>query len=193
MPRVNQNMPDGPIPGENYTSDTKNYPWHRPPEISDMDTAIEASIKKLTTPESSTVLLTMLQAGVPISTAADIFVTSGVGAGKWTPDFAILLAGPVAHMMKLMADGYGVKYDMGLDDPHIPTIEFVKQSATIHPTQAVKAAENVQAQLTMFQENAQQMQPQGQPPMEGQPPPQQGGFMGLPSPVNPGAPQDAPL
>ena len=32
---------DGPIPGENFTSETKNYPWHRPPEITDYDEALE--------------------------------------------------------------------------------------------------------------------------------------------------------
>jgi hypothetical protein len=173
---VPQFNPDGPIPGENYTSDTRNYPWHRPPEITDIDKGIEASIKQLTTREASYALLTMLQSGVPVATCADIFVTSGIGAGKWTPDFAILLAGPVAHMMKLMADGYGVKYDMGLDDEHIPTIEFVKAHSKIDPSQAVKAAENVASQAERFKGNVGNLAPQG-------------GFMGMPSPVNPDAVQ----
>ena len=30
-------MFDAPIAGENFTSDTRNYPWHRPPEITDYD------------------------------------------------------------------------------------------------------------------------------------------------------------
>ena len=32
---------DAPIPGENYTAETKNYPWHRPPDIVDYDEAID--------------------------------------------------------------------------------------------------------------------------------------------------------
>jgi hypothetical protein len=107
----------GPIPGENYTSDTKNYPWHRPPEITDLDQAIEVSSKQLMSEEGSTGLVTMLQAGIDIATLTDVFVTSGIGAGKWTPDFAILLAGPISHIIYLMAKGYGIDADLGIDLP----------------------------------------------------------------------------
>ena len=57
---------DGPIPGENYTSDTKNYPWHRPPEYDDLDKAIEYIGKRLTNQEYAVGVLTMLEAGIPI-------------------------------------------------------------------------------------------------------------------------------
>ena len=33
-------QPSGPIPGENFTSDERNYPWHRPPEYTDMDLSL---------------------------------------------------------------------------------------------------------------------------------------------------------
>lgn len=119
--------PSGPIPGENYTSDTKNYPWHRPPEITDFDTAIEVSTKQLMSEEGSSGLVTMLQAGMDIGTLTDTFVTSGIGSGKWTPDFAILLAGPVSHIIQLMAKGYGIDADLGIDLPKPKhTISYVK-------------------------------------------------------------------
>lgn len=119
--------PSGPIPGENYTSDTKNYPWHRPPEVSNIDDAIELSTKQLMSEEGSVGLVTMMQAGIDIATLADTFVTSGIGAGKWTPDFAILLAGPVSHIMQLMAKGYGIDADLGIDLPkNTKTISYVK-------------------------------------------------------------------
>jgi hypothetical protein len=123
---IDPRNPIAPIPGENYTSDTKNYAWHRPPEITDLDKAIEVSIKQLTEKNAAYQLLTVLQAGVSVVQATDMFVTAGIGAGKWTPDFAILLAGPVSHMMKLMAEGYGIKYQMGLEDKPMPTIAFLK-------------------------------------------------------------------
>ncbi len=44
---------EGPIPGENYTSDTKNYPWHRPPEFDDLDKAIDYIGKRLTKEENA--------------------------------------------------------------------------------------------------------------------------------------------
>lgn len=183
--------PDGPIPGENYTSDTRNYAWHRPPDISDMDEAIEASMKKLTSREGSYSLLTMLQAGMPVVTAADLFVTTGIQAGKWTPDMALLLGGPIAHIMKLMAEGYGIKYDMGLDDDPVSTIEFLKAKAEIDPRQAVTVANNVKQQLDTFKAGAAEQAPV-QENMMGAPVGGQqtkaSGFMGMPAPEEQPAP-----
>lgn len=105
----------GPIPGENYTSDTKNYPWHRPPEITDFDKAVEASAKQLMSDEGAQGIVTLLESGMDIATLTDMFVTSGIGAGKWTPDFAILLAGPVSHIIYLMAKGQDIDADLGIE------------------------------------------------------------------------------
>lgn len=171
MPIQNKKfVPTGPIPGENYTSDTKNYPWHRPPEINDLDTAVEAIMKQLATRETSYSLLTVLQAGVPVVTAADIFLTNGMGAGKWTPDIALLLAGPTAHIMKIMADDYGIQYDMGIDEDAPPTIEFLKAKSEIDPKRAVNIAENVAGQVDAFKAKAEQ---QNKP---------MGGFAGMEKP-----------
>lgn len=106
---------DGPIPGENYTSDTKNYPWHRPPEYTDLDSAIEGAFKKLTEEDNAFGLLTMLEQGATVTQVTSMFLISGIGAGKWTPDFSVLMAGPVAHIIYLMAKGYGVKCNLGID------------------------------------------------------------------------------
>lgn len=138
---------NGPIPGENYTSNTKNYPWHRPPEITNMDKAIEASVKQLTTREGAFGTLNMLEGGMPVTKLAELFVLSGIGAGKWTLDFGILLAGPVAKIIETMAKSAKIKFDMGLDDSPIPTIEFYKQKAQIGQgpvNEAIKGAKNIE-------------------------------------------------
>lgn len=109
--------PSGPIPGENYTSDTKNYPWHRPPEVTSLDQGIELAGKQLMSEDSGQGLITMLSVGLDVATLTDIFVTSGIGAGKWTPDFAILLAGPVSHIIQLLAKANGIDPDLGIDLP----------------------------------------------------------------------------
>ncbi len=113
---------DGPIPGENFTSDTRNYPWHRPPDHTDLNSAIESSIKHMTKRQAAFGLLTALESGVTVAQAARAFVISGVSEGKWTPDFAILLVGPVARIIQSMARGYGIKAELGLDpDSGVPT------------------------------------------------------------------------
>ena len=119
---------DGPIPGANYTSDTRNYPWHRPPEYTTLDDCIEHSVKRLTKKEGVFGILSMLANGVTVAALTDIFVTSGISKGKWTPDFAILLAGPVARIIKMLADGYGIEYRTGIEenDDRLPTEVGVK-------------------------------------------------------------------
>jgi len=126
--------PEGPIPGENFTSDRKNYPWHRPPQHTDLDTAIEDVYKRLMTDEDvSTGILTMIEMGTDISTITDMIVHSGIGAGKWTPDFALLLAGPVAHIIYLMAKGYGLDPQLGWEPKRtVPTIGFFQQMKKIN-------------------------------------------------------------
>lgn len=106
----------GPIPGENYTSDTRNYPWHRPPEYDDLDDALEYASKKILSPNTSLSMLTLVKNKVPISTVSEIFLMQGISRGKWTVDYALLMAGPVSHMIQMMAKASKIKYDMGIDD-----------------------------------------------------------------------------
>lgn len=134
---------DGPIPGENFTSDTKNYPWHRPPEYTDLDAAIEASFKKLTADEAAFGLLTVIEMGMTIAQVTETFLMSGIGSGKWTPDFAILMAGPVSHIIYLMAKGYGIDCDLGIDQKNkAPTTAFFK-AAQIDKKKANVAGDDI--------------------------------------------------
>lgn len=162
----------GPIPGENYTSDTKNYPWHRPPEYTNIDQAIEAVGKKLLSEEASPGVLTMLEMGMTVATITDAFLTSGIGAGKWTPDFALLLAGPTSHIICLMAEGYGIDYDLGIDDKRPkPTSAFFKQLE-----KEKRAKETIKKNIPVV--SVAKEQPQG-------------GFMaGPPAPAEPMAPEE---
>ncbi len=118
--------PDGPIPGANFTSDTRNWPWHRPPDITDLDKAIEYVTKDLNEDDDGLRYMSMLEAGIPVTTITDIIVTKGIGRGKWTPDFAILVAGPVARVIMIMAKSYNVEYQIGTDEelviPHPDTL-----------------------------------------------------------------------
>lgn len=148
---------DGPIPGENFTSNTKNYPWHRTPEIKDLDDAIDLVIKRVVSDKKKSMgLITLIEMGMPIATATDIIVTQGISSGKWTPDFAILLAGPVARIIEMMAKGAGIKdYVRGWEeDDRVPTKTFFdvqsKKNRSVPDAelleakrQAIKAAEEV--------------------------------------------------
>lgn len=153
MPQIPlTNNPSGPIPGENYTSDTRNYPWHRPPETTDLDSGIMAAMKQLTTKEATYGLLNSLQLGITVVQAATMFVISGIGAGKWTVDHGILLAGPIAKIIQIMADSAQIKYKMGLEDEAPNTIAYYdeikkvdQESVAFAQESAVKAVKQMGA------------------------------------------------
>jgi len=109
-------MFDGPVPGENYTSDTKNYPWHRPPEYTSTDDALDYVAKVFSKDGAIASTVTMMEVGIDIATITDIFITKGVSEGKWAVDLGLIIAGPVAHMMVLMAKAYKVPVRLGLDN-----------------------------------------------------------------------------
>ena len=106
----------GPIPGENFTSDTKNYPWHRPPEFDDLDKAIEYVSSKITKSNTSISLMALAKSGVPLVSLSQIILMQGMSRGKWSPDYALLMAGPVTHILSLMAKAGGFKYDLGIEE-----------------------------------------------------------------------------
>lgn len=166
----------GPIPGENYTSDTKNYPWHRPPEHTDLDKAIDAIAKKLLSEDAAIGLLSMVQAGTDIATLTDTFLTSGIGAGKWTPDFAILLAGPTSHIMCLMCKGYGIKYDLGLDEKKTPYTKAYFEAIKVDKKKIDTIKKNIPIEEVKEHFEAVMPQPTGFMGMAQQPPmmPQEG-------------------
>jgi len=148
---------DGPIPGENYTSDTKNYPWHRPPEFTDLDEAIDYIGKRLTKQESAVGFLSMAEAGISISDLTQMFLMSGVGAGKWTLDYALLLAGPTAHIIRTIVKAYGLKVNMGFKMEGlegIPTTKtFFEATRDINVAKAAAAGRKAFDEIDDIQEH----------------------------------------
>tara|TARA_X000000950_G_scaffold237705_1_gene289433 strand:+ start:1006 stop:1557 length:552 start_codon:yes stop_codon:yes gene_type:complete len=119
---------DAPIPGENYTAETKNYPWHRPPDIVDYDEAIDYSLEQLSSASSSRSIMALLSADISLPTVVDIFITSQISKGKFPIDLGILIAGPIAKFLEIMAKMYDIDYTMGKDNTPIPpTPAYLKE------------------------------------------------------------------
>lgn len=104
-----------PIPGENFTSDTRNMPWHRPPDINEYDDAIGYFIGRLEGPEQQELTFAMLGIEAQITTIVSAVLLQGIRVGKVSIDLAILIAGPLARFIEIQAMGVGMKYDMGID------------------------------------------------------------------------------
>ncbi len=106
---IDPSVPAGPIPGENFTSDTKNYAWHRPPDYTNLNEAFEFAVEQVLDEDTAVSIITMLEMGTPVVPIVDMIVTAGIGGGKWTPDYAMILSGPLAHVICLMARRYGIE------------------------------------------------------------------------------------
>lgn len=155
MPLETLSAIDGPIPGENYTSDTKNYPWHRPPEFSELDPAIDYISKVMTNERGSVSIISMLELGLDVSTIADIIITKGISKGKWSVDLGLILAGPIAHIIVLMARGYEVDFDLGVEGPmNIPTTAFFKEAKKVDETKAKEVGEEALGQVDTIKDVA---------------------------------------
>ncbi len=116
MSLTDPTRPSAPIPGANYTSDTRNWPWHRPPDITDIDECLDYVVETLTETDAGMRYMSMIEVGMPITAITDIVVTLGIGRGKWTPDFALIVAGPVAKVLEIMAKSYNIDYEIGIDE-----------------------------------------------------------------------------
>jgi hypothetical protein len=117
---------DAPIPGENFLSDTRNYPWHRPPEITDYDVAVDYLIDRLAVPEQSELIYSLIELKQPLTSIVAGLMMQSIGRGKFGIDLAILAAGPVYRYLQIIADQNDLKYEAGLEDkgriPITPTI-----------------------------------------------------------------------
>ena len=108
---------DGPIPGENQTSDERNYPWHRPPDFTNTDEALDHILEKLVDTREGFMYMNLIELDVSIAACVDMLVTQGISDGRWTPDFAIILAGPIARLFTIMAKSFELDYELGVDNP----------------------------------------------------------------------------
>lgn len=113
--KMKKPVPNAPIPGENYTSDWGNYPWHRPPDIDNIDDAIDYVTRTLVETDEGFQYMAYLKTGVTVAGVTDMILTLGIADGKWSIDFAILIAGPVARLVTIMAKGYKIDYNMGIN------------------------------------------------------------------------------
>lgn len=117
----------GPIPGENYTSDTRNYPWHRPAELNDYVDVVEKAVTNLDVPERTALMIALMETGESIIDIVTGMTRIAVSQGKIPIDMAILAAGPVARMLEVIAEKSEINYDRGWDQkPRLVTAELLR-------------------------------------------------------------------
>jgi antitoxin component of RelBE/YafQ-DinJ toxin-antitoxin module len=106
---------DAPVPGANLLADTRNYPWHRPPDITDYDEAVSYMISRISQEEQAELVYSLLQIDTTVTTVVSGLLMQSIAKGKIPIDLAILISGPVARYIEVIAQTNGYKYDMGTD------------------------------------------------------------------------------
>jgi len=115
---------DAPIPGANMTADTRNYPWHRPPEYTDYDEAVEYLIGKVDEPDQHDLVMSLIQLKMDVTNAVTAMLLQAIRKGKIGIDLAVLVAGPVVRHIDIMAKEAGLK----------PKLLIESRKAKITPT-----------------------------------------------------------
>jgi hypothetical protein len=128
MPNRNkQTKFDGPIPGENFTSDTKNYPWHRPPKYTSFPDVVDAAVKNLNKPDRTAFVIAMLETDQTIVDIVTGMIRIGVAQGRMSIDMGILAAGPIARMIEVIAEKAEIDFERGWEqEPRVVTSELLK-------------------------------------------------------------------
>ena len=148
---------EGPIPGENFLTDTKNYPWHRPPDLVDYDETVSYMLSKIDEPEQIELVFAMLGIDAKVTTVVSTLLLQAISKGKFTIDMAMLIAGPLARYIEIQAKNAGVKYDMGLEnkDRIVLTPTLLKASLGI-----LEQPEEESPEITAMREEAGPMEPE---------------------------------
>lgn len=108
---------EAPIPGANLVADNRKYPWHRPPDITTYDEAVDYMIERLTQEENAEMMYSLLEIKTPVTAIVSGMLMQAIAKGKFQIDLAILVAGPLARYIQILAEDEEIKYEMGLDDP----------------------------------------------------------------------------
>ena len=158
---------DGPIPGENFTADTRNYPWHRPPEITDFNTAVTRTIDDIDEEREMQLIYSLLELEVPVAIITSNILMRKIARGIIPIDLAILMAGPVARYIEILAKDNGMTADM---DTSIPGEEPITPTMLRLQMGSVEDIEDIVEETADAPE-----EPQERPTAP------EGGLMGVPS------------
>ena len=100
---------NAPTPGESLTRDPEQkFPWERPPEITDVDTAIKEVFVMLTERKSLVELLNLLNNGQPVDEIAQMVAYRGMSVGKYNSDLMLLLLEPLMYLIIAIAEEYEI-------------------------------------------------------------------------------------
>jgi hypothetical protein len=133
----------GPIPGENYLADTKNYPWHKPPDIVDYDEGVEYMMQKLGEKPAVAAIAALTKKETSILELTKYNVLGELKAGTFSIDLGLLLAGPIAKTIEMIAKSQNVDPYLGWEqEPTLLTSDMLDRTEGIDPKKLSEDTQN---------------------------------------------------
>lgn len=140
-----------PIPGMSLTTEPGNRPWENPPQIVNVEDAIEFYAQKLLDPEKADAILDAMSEEISIESMADMLTTSAVMDGIHTIDVSVLVTPVVQEMLRYVGDVNEMEYVESYEE---------KEKKNIMPLHLIKK---------VVKEKAEDMDTEGQPEEEQKP------------------------
>lgn len=109
-------MFNAPIPGESLTTEPKNMPYERPPEIADPIEALDKHIESLSREEAMEDALFFLEMGVPLTNLTEGILRSAVMEGIHSVDVSLIIAPVVHEFIRKHAIAADIDFTEGFDD-----------------------------------------------------------------------------
>lgn len=102
-----------PVPGQSLTTEPKNAPYERPPEIVDPIEAIDVHVDNLLKPGAMEDVLYFLEFGVDLVTMVQGILRTAVLEGIHSIDVSLIIAPVIHEYIKGFADAADLDYDEG--------------------------------------------------------------------------------
>ena len=122
---------DAPIPGQSLTTTPKNYPWERPPEMSNVNEVLDYYMSRLSEEDSIDNIIELLNLKTPVNTIVNATTKLGVMQGLHTVDVKLLVS-PVLHeYIKTIGKRAGIEVEDEFDR-ELPSSEKESVVSLIH-------------------------------------------------------------
>lgn len=155
-----------PIPGQSLTDEPKNYPWERPPEITDPREAIKFHIDGINRPEALDNIIEMLQLGIPVNALSKTALTTAQMEGIHSVDVSLIIGDVIKEELISIAEEAGIDYVTGDEPDKADVKEKEEQQVLALLRKKIGAADKMDAGVEMMQQTADMMASEEEEPEE---------------------------
>ena len=97
-------------PGHSLTEDISKWAWGKPPQDTDPELVLAKAINSLKQPMIREEMIKLLVVGVSVEVMVEGYLLQGFQDGRFNPDVALLIKGPLSLYIANIAEEEGIPY-----------------------------------------------------------------------------------